>query len=70
MTEEEHHARAMLMGATYMPKRGWYTWFDINSPPFKRVDAITLEPITDEEHEYRVKNQKFPGPWYQHREDQ
>ncbi|QIG66900.1 hypothetical protein EVB41_070 [Rhizobium phage RHph_TM3_14A] len=71
MTEDEHHARAMLMGAIYMPSRGWYSFMRDEKGAFKypihRLDCITLEPISSQEHERRVKAPKELGePWYPH----
>lgn len=50
LTEEEHKARAMLMGAHWFEQGNYY--FRNNGTGFAncdRFDADTLEPITKEE---------------------
>lgn len=67
MTKEEHIARAMLLGMRYRPERGWYTTAFPNSIPhvIHRLDAITLEVITEEERERRSSTWQ-EADWYEH----
>lgn len=71
MTLEEHQTRAMLLGAMYMPLRGWYSFIKhedgrFKERPLKRLDALTLEPISTEEHASRVKLSEQGKTWYPH----
>ena len=54
MTDEEHHARAMLMGMRYNKMAGYY--FSLKGERvFQRLDAGTLEPIGIDEANTRMK---------------
>jgi len=65
MTKEEHIARAMLLGMRYNQWGGYYVaLLKLHKPgtAFKRIDAITLEPIDIEEANERQKSQKVYYP--------
>ena len=73
MTEEEHKTRAMLLGKTYMRRTGWYSSVKFRQPTeqIHRVDAVTLEVITPEEHTRRVRiseKEITHTSWYPHYE--
>lgn len=64
MTEEEHHARAMLMGMKYIPQYGYYRKLDVLQQRFTRVDALTLEPVSREETIERQNRMPRKAIWY------
>lgn len=54
LTDEEHQARAMLMGMEYNKDLGWYRKLDEDGMP-TRLDAVTLEVIDWREAQARIK---------------
>lgn len=57
LTREDHEARAMLLGMRYRPDRQWYSTANMQGVKYRdiqRLDAVTLEVITDEEFDKRV----------------
>lgn len=56
LTEEEHQARAMLLGFRHYMAEADYYWnrVDSNGSCDTRIDATTLEPITYKEAERRI----------------
>ena len=64
MTREEHQARAMLLGLRrYMPKQGYYMGYE--GGRVKRLDAMTLEPVSSFEAEQRQRASRTRNEdWY------
>ena len=62
MTEEEHKARAMLMGMTYVPAFGYYR--KLLHPGVYRVDALTLAEVTSEQARERQNTHPAKDIWY------
>lgn len=60
MTDEEHHARAMLMGMVYNKDLCWYRKINENGMPV-RLDAVTLEVIDWQEAQHRLKGLAVMG---------
>jgi hypothetical protein len=65
MTREEHQARAMLLGLrTYMRQEGYYVGYE--GGRVKRLDAMTLEPVSSFEAEQRQRASRTRnGSWYE-----
>ena len=68
LTIREHHVRAALLRMSYIPRRGYYVKLGV--PIELRLDALTLEPISEEEFKYRCSRGLIGKSWYPHREEQ
>lgn len=64
MTEEEHKARAMLMGCEYVPHFGYYRRVDNATQVIIRLDALTLEEISRAETIRRQQSKPVKEIWY------